>query len=103
MRTENYLWFLDVTDNACIMSLNYEELKGMIGTMISPGEEPPEIEADEEVEQTISKAKMKAETKAETESINKDRENPTTPKFCRNCGEKLSIGSKFCKKCGNKI
>jgi ribosomal protein L40E len=41
--------------------------------------------------------------KGRTENINKDLENPTTPKFCRNCGEKLSIGSKFCKKCGNKI
>lgn len=103
MRTENYLWFLDVTTNACIMSLSYEELQGMIGTMISPGEEPPEMKADEEVEQTISKAKMKAETKAEPDSINKDQEKPTTPKFCRNCGEKLNMGSKFCKKCGTKI
>ena len=83
MRTENYLWFLDVTDNGCIMSLNYEELKGMIGTMISPGEEPPEIKAD---------------TKAEIKS-----EKSAGPKFCRNCGEKLNPDSKFCKKCGSKI
>ena len=129
MRTENYLWFLDITDKACIMSLNYEELQGMIGTMISPGEEPLEMEAverlaetkadgtakgsaeknaDIEVEakakiKTISKAKMKAETKAEPESINKDQEKPLPPKFCRNCGEKLTSGSKFCKKCGTKI
>ena len=129
MRTEKYVWFLDVTDKACIMSLNYEELQGMIGTMISPGEEPLEMEAverlaetkadgtakgsaeknaDIEVEAkakiiTISKVKMKAETKAELDSINKDQEKLTPPKFCRNCGEKLTSGSKFCKKCGTKI
>jgi len=104
MRTENYLWFLDVTDNACIMSLNYEELKGMIGTMISPGEEPPEIEAETtDSKETKMKAEPEVKTKANVEDISRDQEKPTTPKFCRSCGEKLSIGSKFCKKCGNKI
>ena len=108
MRTENYLWFLDISDNACIMSLNYEELQGMIGTMISPGEEPPEIDAQVAAEPEVQpkakmKAKMKAETKAEPESINKDQEKPAAPKFCRNCGEKLTTESKFCKKCGSKI
>lgn len=106
MRTENYLWLLDVTDNACIMSLNYEELQGMIGTMISPGEEPPEkkVAAEPEVEpKDKMKAKMKAEAKAEPENINKDQEKPAIPKFCRNCGEKLNPDSKFCKKCGSKI
>lgn len=100
LRTENYLWFLDVTDKACIMSLNYEELQGMIGTMISPGEEPPEIEA---LATDYVKTKMKTEIKAEPENINKEQEKPATPKFCRNCGEKLTSSSKFCKKCGTKI
>ncbi len=104
MRTENYLWFLDVTDNACIMSLNYEELKGMIGTMISPGEEPPEIEAETtDSKETKRKAEPEVKTKANVEDISRDQEKPTTPKFCRNCGEKLTSGSKFCKKCGTKI
>jgi ribosomal protein L40E len=116
MRTENYLWLLDVTDKACIMSLNYEELQGMIGTMISPGEEPPEIEAlttdDTEIKMKAERsaepnadveAEIKVETKAESEDINKEQKKSITPKFCRNCGQKLSSGSKFCKKCGTKI
>lgn len=104
MRTENYLWFLDVTDKSCIMSLIYEELQGLIGTMISPGEEPPEIEAQVAAEPLVQpKAKMKADTKAEPENINKEHEKAETPKFCRNCGEKLTSSSKFCKKCGSKI
>jgi len=86
MRTENYLWFLDITDNACIKSLNYEELQGLIGAMISPGEEPPE---------------MKIEAKAE--DTDKKQEKSEAQKFCRSCGQKLSSGSKFCKKCGTKI
>ncbi|TJX15804.1 zinc-ribbon domain-containing protein [Tissierella creatinini] len=94
MRTENYLWFLDTTDNACIMSLTYEELQSLIGTMISPGEEPPEMKTEAE-----------AEPKAEAEPIEepKVKIKATTPKFCRNCGEKLGSGAKFCKKCGSKI
>ena len=86
MRTENYLWFLDITDNACIKSLNYEELQGLIGAMISLGEEPPE---------------MKIEAKAE--DTDKKQEKSEAQKFCRSCGQKLSSGSKFCKKCGTKI
>lgn len=96
MRTENYLWLLDVTDNACIMSLNYEELQGMIGTMISPGEEPPEIEA-------YAEAEPKAVSEIDAEDTNNEQKKSVTPKFCRTCGEKLSSGSKFCKKCGTKI
>ena len=86
LRTEKYLWLLDVTDNACMMSLNCEELQGMIGTMISPGEESPEMEVE-----------------ADAEDINKEQKKSVTPKFCRNCGDKLSSGTKFCKKCGTKI
>lgn len=88
MRTENYLWFLDTTDKACIMSLNYKELEELIGAMISPGEEPAQIKTEPEAEPKIER---EAEPKA------------VTPKFCRNCGEKLTSGAKFCKKCGTKI
>ncbi|MFA9422879.1 MAG: zinc-ribbon domain-containing protein [Sedimentibacter sp.] len=84
MRTENYLWFLGVTDKACIMSLKYDELKGMIAAMISPGEAPPE----------------KTELAEITDKAN---EKIITPKFCKNCGAKLSNDAKFCKSCGKKI
>ena len=100
IRTENYIWFLDVTDKACIMSLNYEALQGLIGTMISPGEEPPEIEA---LTTADTETKMKVEPVPKPKAVNKNQEEPETPKFCRNCGEKLTSGSKFCKKCGTKI
>jgi len=96
MRTENYLWFLDVTNKACIMSLNYEELQGMIGTMISPGEESPEMEAE-----TTTEPEVKLEAKPK--DLNNEQKKSITPKFCRNCGEKLNTDSKFCKKCGYKI
>jgi hypothetical protein len=96
MRTENYLWFLDATDNACLMSLNYEELKGMIGTMISPGEEPPQMKNEAAVDVSV-------EPVMKPEAVNKNQEQPAATKFCRNCGEKLNSGSKFCKRCGTKI
>ena len=100
MRTENYLWFLDVTDNACIMSLSYEEIKGMIGTMISPGEIPPMPEVFAEVE---LKAAVETVADADVEVINEEQKKSVAPKFCRNCGDKLSSGSKFCKSCGTKV
>ncbi|MGB4439558.1 MAG: zinc ribbon domain-containing protein [Sedimentibacter sp.] len=84
LRTENYLWFLDVTDNACMMSLKYDELKGMIAAMISPGEAPPEETATAEI-------------------TDKAKEKVKTPKFCKSCGAKLSDDAKFCKSCGKKI
>lgn len=91
MRTENYLWFLDTTDKACLMSISYEEAKDLIGTIISPGDEPP-VKAKEEAKgspEPVQEPKVKAKS--------------STPKFCRNCGEKLTIGANFCKKCGTKV
>lgn len=100
MRTENYLWFLDTTDKACIMSLSYDELQGLIGTMISPGEEPPEAKTETTAEPEV---KLEAKPKDTVKDMNNEQKKPITPKFCRNCGEKLSSESKFCKKCGSKI
>ncbi|HSL86301.1 MAG TPA: hypothetical protein VK861_05165, partial [Bacteroidales bacterium] len=49
IRTPNYLWYLDGTEKSCVMTLNYEELKGMIATMIAPGEGPKEVSQVREI------------------------------------------------------
>ena len=84
IRTPNYLWYLDGTEKSCVMTLNFEELMGMIATMIAPGEVPKE--------QSVS-------------PVDKDevRTDISGPRFCRKCGEKLSEGAKFCKSCGAKM
>ncbi|MHC1734919.1 MAG: zinc-ribbon domain-containing protein [Erysipelotrichaceae bacterium] len=84
IRSENYIWQLDGSEKSCMMTLNNEELQGMIAVMLSPGENPPE-------ERRVSMEK------------GKDREDSSNPLFCRNCGEKLSIGARFCKRCGTKV
>lgn len=83
IRTPNYLWYLDGTEKSCVMTLNYEELKGMIATMIAPGEGPKEV--------------------SQVREIVEDRTEVLGPRFCRKCGEKLSEGAKFCKSCGAKM
>lgn len=84
MRTENCLWFLDIEDNACIMSLNYEQLNGMIGAMIAPGDVPPVKTTD-------------------TENFQEVEEKVNAPRFCSGCGSKLGDNAKFCKTCGKKV
>ncbi|MBV1708694.1 MAG: zinc ribbon domain-containing protein [Erysipelothrix sp.] len=84
VRTQNYLWYLDGTEKSCVMTMNYEELKGMIATMIAPGEVPEEINVT-----PVNKVE--------------DRTEISGPRFCRKCGEKLSEGAKFCKSCGAKM
>ncbi len=82
LRTENMIWQLDVSNKGNIMSLSVEELKGMIATLLAPGEIPPPLKTNEEVEEPTVLS---------------------SPRFCRNCGAKLSEGAKFCKSCGTKI
>ena len=105
MRTENYLWFLDTTDQACLRSLTVEELKGLIAAMIAPGEEAPALE-----EKSGAMDEGIQANAASQESLSRPSDDAHTatqaaprPKFCSKCGEKLSPESKFCKKCGNKI
>lgn len=84
LRTENHIWYLELSDNANMMTLNTEETRGMIATMLAPGENPPE-------------SQEKIEPKIRTE------QNASVPRFCRNCGASLSEGAKFCRSCGKKI
>ena len=84
IRTEHYVWYLDGTEKSSVMTLNIEELKGFIAMMLAAGEVPPGVKV-----KTIDKVEEKKEASG--------------PRFCRNCGEKLSDGAKFCKSCGTKL
>jgi hypothetical protein len=58
----------------------------------------PEVFAEVEL-----KAAVETVADADVEVINEEQKKSVTPKFCRNCGDKLSSGSKFCKSCGTKV
>lgn len=84
LRTENHIWYFDLSDEASMMTLNTEELKGMIATMLASGEVPPIADKTSIVKSV-------------------DNQNTNIPRFCRNCGASLSEGAMFCRSCGKKI
>lgn len=84
LRTENHIWYFDLSDEASMMTLNTEELKGMIATMLASGEVPPIADKTSNVKSV-------------------DNQNTNIPRFCRNCGASLSEGAMFCRSCGKKI
>ena len=86
IRTESTIWYLDGAEKSSVMNVSPLELKGFIATMLAPGDVPPEI-VKTQVEEKVVEVKKEA----------------SGPRFCRNCGEKLSPGAKFCKSCGTKI
>lgn len=86
IRTESTIWYLDGAEKSSVMNVSPLELKGFIATMLAPGDVPPEI-VKTQVEEKVVEVKKEA----------------SGPRFCRNCGEKLSPGAKFCKSCGKKI
>ncbi len=43
------------------------------------------------------------DTSSDSSDESKSDSEASTPKFCSNCGAKLSPGTKFCPECGNKI
>lgn len=86
IRTENTIWYLDGAEKSSVMNVSPLELKGFITAMLAPGEIPPALEV-KHVEEEVVEVEKEARG----------------PRFCRNCGEKLSPGAKFCKSCGTKI
>ena len=86
IRTQNYIWYLDGAEKSSIMNLSSLELEGFIATMLAPGEVPQALEM-KHVEEEVVEVKKEA----------------SGPRFCRNCGEKLSPGAKFCKSCGTML
>ena len=83
------------------MTVRVEELQMLIGTMIAPGDAAPLAET---VVTKVGGAAFASQSQPSQQGEEfGEIAADATPKFCKNCGEKLNSGSKFCKKCGNKI
>lgn len=96
LRAGEYLYYIEGGEQVTWASIDENQLKEAVLTLIAPGDNPGSITVG--AKPTVAAEAAKAD---KTQALAPSAES--APKFCKHCGTALTPGGKFCRNCGKPI